>query len=112
MQEINVEGPVDGTQDVDNTVIRETHRVRNLGPGQFRFGLRKQWDWQISFDDGPWFATCDHVDAACDRSLAFRADGLADGLYPPNYVMNEDPASSLCPASTTPLEPNGCESAA
>ena len=56
VQEVVVEGPVDGTETVDNTVIRETHTVKNLGPGSLDFGLRKQWDWNTAGDDGPWHA--------------------------------------------------------
>ena len=33
-------------ENLDNTVIRETHVVTNLGPGTLSFGLRKLWDWQ------------------------------------------------------------------
>ncbi len=108
IQEVVVEGPVNGTQTVNNTVIRETHIVRNLGPGDLSFGLRKQWDWQIGADDGPWFGEdCGTPEIACDRSMNLTADGTLDGFYPAAYVINEDPATAGCPPGVTPGS-SGC----
>ena len=107
VQEVNVEGPVDGTETVENSVIRETHRVRNLGPGVFRFGLRKHWDWQIAADDGPAMGDCENPEEACDRSLDLTPDGSLDGAYPGTYTINHDPAVMVCPPGIPPDEP-GC----
>jgi hypothetical protein len=108
VQEVNVEGPVDGTETTDNSAIRETHIVKNSGGSSWSFGLRKHWDWQIGPDDGPWFATCDHVSEGCDRSMTFAADGSGAGMYPVNYVMNPDPLDALCPNGITPIALAGC----
>lgn len=105
-QEVVVEGPVDGSQNVDNTLIRETHTVRNLGPGVLSFGLRKLWDWQIAGDDGPFFGSCETPDEACDASMNLTADGSLDGFYPDVYLINEDPAVTACPAGVAPVGPN------
>ncbi len=104
-QEVVVEGPVDGTETVDNTVIRETHTVRNLGPGTLDFGLRKHWDFQIGPDDGPWLGDCETPDEACFRSVNLTGDGSLDGFYPQSYVINDDPLISTCPS------PGGCTGA-
>lgn len=108
VQEVVVEGPVDGSETVDNTVIRETHVVRNTGGAGVEIGLRKMWDWQVGFDDGPWFGDCATFDVACDRSMNLTADGSEDGFYPPTYVINEDPAESGCPDGIVPDDPDGC----
>ncbi len=108
VQEVVVEGPVDGTETVDNTVIRETHFVTNNGPGSFDYGLRKLWDWQIGPDDGPWLGDCNAPTAACDRSMNLTADGSLDGLYPQSYTVNDDPASATCPGGLVPNTPAGC----
>lgn len=105
-EEVVVEGPVDGSETVDNTVIRETHTVRNLGPGNLSFGLRKQWDWSIGADDGPYFGTCEAPNVACDASMNLTDDGSLDGPYPPVYVINEDPAVTACPVGVNPVGPN------
>jgi hypothetical protein len=87
-------------------VIRETHEVRNLGPGGFRFGLRKLWDLSIGLDDGPWLATCAAPDEACDRALDLaRAGSMA---YPPSIAVAADPAAAVCPAGVEPNAPAGC----
>lgn len=96
-QEVVVVGPVDGTESVDNTVIRETHTIRNFGPGPFRFGLRKLWDWQIGGDDGPFFGSCDTPEQACDVSMNLTADGSLSGTFPSAYVINQAPAVTVCP---------------
>lgn len=106
VQEVVVEGPVDGSETVENTVIRETHTVRNMGPGSFSFGLRKMWDWQIGPDDGPFFGECATPDQACDASMNLTADGSLDGPYPEVYLINEDPAVTACPAGVSPVGPN------
>ncbi|MHC4947964.1 MAG: hypothetical protein ACYTG1_06855 [Planctomycetota bacterium] len=99
-QQLVVEGPVDGTETVDDTVIRETHVVENLGPGTFNYGLRKMWDWEISgpgvFDDGPMFGDCLVPQDACDQSMNMTPDGSMDGMYPQSYVINEDPVNIVC----------------
>jgi hypothetical protein len=108
VQEVVVEGPRDGTETVDNTVIRETHIVRNLGPGNFVFGLRKMWDLMIGIlnpwdgDDGPLLGDCETPDAACDRSMNLTADGSFDGFYPRSYIVNEDPSEAVCPPGVDP----------
>jgi hypothetical protein len=107
-QEVVVVGPVDGTETVDNTVVRETHTILNTGPGSFSFGLRKHWDWQIGPDDGPWFGDCDTPTAACDVSMNLTADGSLHGPYPQSYVINEEPATSDCPGTVVPIDPDGC----
>jgi hypothetical protein len=105
-QEVVVDGPVDGSETVNNSVVRETHTVRNLGPAAFAFGLRKQWDWQIGSDDGPHFGSCSTPAQACDASMNLTADGSLSGMYPAGYVMNEDPAVTACPPGVTPVGPN------
>jgi hypothetical protein len=108
-QEVVVEGPVDATANVENSAVRETHTVRNLGPGSFVFGLRKQWDWQIADNDGPYFGTCADLHpttAACDVSMNLTPDGSLDGQYPNAYLMNADPAVTTCPTGVTPAGPN------
>jgi len=107
-QEVNVEGPVDGTETTDNTVIRETHVVENLGPATLRFGLRKHWDWQIGPDDGPWFGECETPTVACDRSMDMWPPGVGTPEQPRNYVINDDPDQGVCPPGVTPLVPAGC----
>lgn len=106
VQEVVVVGPVDGSETVDNTVIRETHTVTNNGPGTFSFGLRKMWDWQIGGDDGPYFGSCSDPTTACDRSMNLTGDGTMDGLYPDVFVVNEDPATTACPPGITPISPD------
>lgn len=105
-QEVVVEGPVDGTQTVDNSVVRETHIVENLGPGGFRFGLRKLWDLLVASDWGPWLGSCETASAACDRSHNMSRFGLVS--YPRNVVFNADPATATCPGGFEPNEPAGC----
>lgn len=105
-QEVHVSGPVDGTETVDNTVIRETHTVRNLGPGDLKFGLRKLWDWQIGGDDGPHFGDCANSTTACDASMNLTPDGSLSGRYPRAYVINSDPALTACPTGTNPIGGN------
>jgi hypothetical protein len=105
-QEVAVEGPVDGTETVDNSFVRETHIVENLGPGGFRFGLRKLWDLLVGDDWGPWLGDCDSPEAACDRSLEFRRFGIPS--YPRNFLVNADPAVAACPGGIEPNEPAGC----
>lgn len=100
-QEVMVVGPVDGTETVDNTVIRETHTIRNFGPGPFRFGLRKLWDWQIGDDDGPFFGSCETPTQACDASMNLVADDSSQAKYPAAYVINSDPSVTSCPAGIT-----------
>ena len=107
VQEMVIVGPVDGSETIDNTVIRETHTVRNRGSGTFAFGLRKHWDWQIEGDDGPYFGSCDSPTVACDRSMNLTADGSRDGAYPSTYVINHDPVATGCPGSVTPVA-SGC----
>ncbi len=107
-QSVVVEGPVDGTETVDNTVIRETHTVSNAGPGSLSYGLRKLWDWQIGPDDGPWFGDCATPDQACDRSMNLDASGALDAPYPRSYVINDDPAAALCPGGIVPNNAAGC----
>lgn len=102
-QEVVVEGPVDATATVNNSVVRETHTVRNLGPGSLTFGLRKQWDWQIGNDDGPYFGACITPTEACDTSMNLTPNGTLDGQYPNAYIMNEDPAVTSCPTGVTPV---------
>jgi hypothetical protein len=104
-QEVNVEGPVDGSETVENSVIRETHVVTNLGTTELRYGLRKMWDWQVAGDDGPWLGSCDAPSQACDRSLLLTGDGSGNGRYPPVYVINSNPTESLCPPGVMPLVP-------
>jgi hypothetical protein len=106
IQEVVVVGPVDGSETVDNTVVRETHTVTNNGPGTFSFGLRKMWDWQIGSDDGPYFGSCSDPTTACDRSMNLTGDGTLDGLYPDVFVVNEDPATTGCPPGVTPISPD------
>lgn len=101
VQEVLVVGPVNGSETIDDTVIRETHIVRNRGGGAFSFGLRKQWDWQIGFDDGPYFGSCDSPQVGCDRSMNMTAGGSTP--YPSTYVINQSPAISGCPNGVTPL---------
>jgi hypothetical protein len=101
IQEVVVDGPADGTETVDNTAIRETHTVRNNGPGALDFGLRKMWDWEIADDDGPYFGDCANPTAACDRSM-----NLTAGEYPAVFIINEDPAITACPPGITPAGPN------
>jgi len=106
VQEIVVEGPVDGSETVDSSVVRETHVVRNLGPGGFRFGLRKMWDLAIDADDGPWLGSCAAPDEACDRGLnRGRVGRLA---YPASVVVTDDPAAAVCPDGVDPNTPRGC----
>ncbi len=114
IQEVVIEGPFDGTQTADNTLIRETHTVVNLGPGPFRFGLRKLWDLSIGAaldpDDkntAPWLGDCRRPWLACDRSLRLTKNGSFDGPYPPHVVFNPDPAEAACP-SGEPIEPRAC----
>jgi hypothetical protein len=97
-----------GTETIDNTVIRETHTVMNMGPGPFDFGLRKMWDWDISgpgvpSDDGPHFGDCQTPDEGCDRSMNLTGDGTLDGFYPQSYVMNHDPGVASCPPGVIPV---------
>jgi hypothetical protein len=106
IQEVVVEGPVDGTETVDNTAIRETHTVQNNGPGALDFGLRKMWDWQIGDDDGPYFGDCAAPTAACDRSMNLTLDGTLDGMYPAVFIINEDPAVTSCPPGIIPNGPD------
>jgi len=108
IQHVAVVGPVNGTETVDNTVIRETHTIINNGPGMLSYGLRKHWDWQIGPNDGPWFGDCDTVTAACEQSMNLTPDGSQSGMYPQSYVMNEDPAAGLCPPPTVSGIPAGC----
>lgn len=106
VQEIAVEGPVNGSETVNSSVIRETHVVKNLGPGGFRFGLRKMWDLAVGADDGPWLGSCATPDAACDRGLELtRAGSLA---YPASVAITNDPGQAVCPAGVVPNTPEGC----
>jgi hypothetical protein len=105
-QEVSVVGPVDGTQTVDNSLVRETHTVRNLGPGEFHFGLRKLWDLLVGSDWGPWLSDCDAPMSACDRSLNLWRFGAP--AYPDHLVINPDPATASCPGGIEPNEPAGC----
>jgi len=108
IQEVVVEGPVDGNETEHNSAVRETHTVKNLGPGAFSFGLRKMWDWAVGGDDGPWLADCAAPEAACDRSMNLTRDGAGDGAYPASYAMTNDPQTAACPRGTHPNEPQGC----
>jgi hypothetical protein len=107
VQEVVVEGPVDGTETVDTSVIRETHRVQNLGPGGFRFGLRKMWDLAIGLDDGPWLGRCAAPGEACDRALNLTHIGPL--AYPASVLVTDDPAESVCPAGVFSNTPGGCD---
>lgn len=108
VQEVTVDGPVNGTETVENSIVRETHTVQNLGPGGFRFGLRKMWDMNIDSDEGPWLGDCDTPEAACDRSLNLTRNGSLDGPYPRNLVFRSNPAEASCPAGIPPNAPDGC----
>lgn len=110
IQEITVVGPTNGSETIDNTVVRETHTVRNVGTIPFSFGLRKQWDWQIKGDDGPYFGDCASPKVACNRSMNLTADGSQNGSYPATYVINQDPVVTGCPNNVQPTT-TGCTGA-
>jgi len=105
-QEVVVEGPVDGTETVDNSVIRETHIVKNLGPYRLRFGLRKLWDLLVEDDWGPWLGDCESPTAACDRSVNLTKFGLL--TYPRNVLFNTAPREAACPGGVVPNATDGC----
>lgn len=108
-QEVVVEGPVDGTETPDNSIVRETHTVTNLGLGLFRFGLRKMWDLTIDADDGPWLGQCAEPTGACDRSLNLPVSGSAGAPLPGAVIVRSNPPESACPPGVEPNEPDGCD---
>jgi hypothetical protein len=107
-QEIVVEGPTDGSETEENSSIRETHIVKNLGPGIFRFGLRKMWDWAIDGDDGAWFGDCATPHTACDTAMNMTREGAMAGPYPSSFIITNDFTSVGCPGNTEPVDPDGC----
>ena len=108
VQEVSVEGPIDGTETIENSLVRETHTVVNHGPGGFRFGLRKMWDVGIDADDGPWIGACSSPEAGCDRSLSLTKNGTLDGPYPLGLIFRSSPPRAECPAGVEPNAPEGC----
>jgi hypothetical protein len=108
-QEVVVEGPVDGTQTAENSLVRETHVVTNHGPGRLAFGLRKLRDLLVGEDWGPWLGDCAVPAAACDVSMYLSRFGAP--LYPRNVVLHAAPPAALCPAGISPVEPAGCDAA-
>jgi hypothetical protein len=111
IQEVAVEGPVDGSETIDDSVVRETHIVENLGPGVLWFGLRKMWDLRIGSDDGPWLGDCAEPDAGCDRSLNLPNFGPADARYPRSVIFRSSPPTASCPGPAEPNDPDGCDGA-
>jgi len=115
VQEVLVEGPVDGTETSDNSVVRETHRVENLGPGLFRFGLRKFWDVNIDSDPAPWLGDCRSPEAGCDRSLNLQpasflpAFMLRNPVFPDSVILRANPPVAACPPPIAPNAPAGCK---
>jgi len=107
-QELVVEGPTDGSETIDNSVVRETHRVENIGDIGLLFSLKKRWDVKVGSNLAPWIGSCDEIGAACDRALNLTPLGTLSGKYPRNIVFNPSPTDVSCPEGIEPLESEGC----
>jgi hypothetical protein len=109
VQDVLVDGPVDGSETIENSIVRETHTVENLGPGIFRFGLRKLWDLAIEADDGPLLGDCETPAAGCDRSLDLPIVGPVPAPIPAALIFRSNPPTAACPGGLPPDNPEGCD---